>query len=166
MGIDYGLGKTNIDFETGIRYGVIPANDVDLWSESSDSEYLVSCPQCGYDRIDDFDLDTDRVVCPECDFMGESEDWIASLPTIETYKEDGYLCFQHGDDPDIFIEKSPYKTRADFCSPCAPGAVHLRNAHANGDAWGYCFGHDWFESGVAPYTVYSVTDIGHMIRIK
>ena len=27
MGIDYGLGETNIDKETGIRFGVIPMKD-------------------------------------------------------------------------------------------------------------------------------------------
>lgn len=27
-GIDYGMGTTNIDAETGIRFGVIPSNDM------------------------------------------------------------------------------------------------------------------------------------------
>jgi hypothetical protein len=71
---------------------------------------------------------------------------------------------------DLWIFKSDYYTYAQFCSPCAPGAVHLGSPldiegtlalsveikekfHQNR---GYCLDHDWFEGGIAPYPVFSV----------
>jgi hypothetical protein len=39
-GIDYGRGLTNIDTETGIRYGVISQNEVlQAWADSSEPDY-------------------------------------------------------------------------------------------------------------------------------
>ena len=69
-----------------------------------------------------------------------------------------YTAYQSQDDPDIFIIKSPYFTYAQYCSPCAPGAVYLMNPLSEkiDQNKGYCFGHDWFESGKAPYPVYDV----------
>ncbi len=54
---------------------------------------------------------------------------------------------------DIFITKSPYYTLCALCSPCAPGAGDLT---AEGNKKAYCFGHDWFDDGKAPYKVYDV----------
>ncbi len=68
-----------------------------------------------------------------------------------------YKATQSGDDSDIFILKSPYYTRAQFCSPCAPGACYLTNPCEDGER-AYCFGHDWFDDGKAPYPVFLVAD--------
>ncbi len=48
-GIDYGNGLTNIDHSNGIRYGVIPANEVlQAWCDSSEPDYgEPHCPKCG-----------------------------------------------------------------------------------------------------------------------
>jgi len=48
-GIDYGLGQSNIDRETGIRYGVISQNSVnlDIWSEAEPDYGQPHCPECG-----------------------------------------------------------------------------------------------------------------------
>jgi hypothetical protein len=54
------------------------------------------------------------------------------------------------------VTDSPFYTFAQFCSPCVPGAGNLDNAMDEGVKT-YCLGHDWFESGKAPYPVYSVT---------
>lgn len=44
-GIDYGGGQTNIDHETGIRFGVIPANDVlQAWADSAEDDVCVYKP--------------------------------------------------------------------------------------------------------------------------
>ena len=56
---------------------------------------------------------------------------------------------------DIFITKSPYYTTCTFCSPCAPNAGDLSHP-VDGGVKAYCFGHDWFEEGKAPYPVFSV----------
>jgi hypothetical protein len=69
--------------------------------------------------------------------------------------EDGLRASQGGDDSDIFVMSSPYFTRASYCSPCAPGACYLLSPDEDGDK-AYCFGHDWFKDGKAPYPVFLV----------
>jgi hypothetical protein len=85
---------------------------------------------------------------------------------------------------DIMIIKSPYYTYAQFCSPCAPGAGYLMNwfkmengyspetlgieqfekmAQAAGFPKVYCFGHDWFGNGIAPYPVFNV-ETGELVK--
>jgi hypothetical protein len=150
-GIDYGCGRSNIDEKTGIRYGVIHQHDVlQGWADESEPVYgQVECPKCK----SDVDLDD---ICQACghDF-GYEFDCIE--PIFNQYAEEGYKAF---DDEwgDIMIVASPYYTYAQFCSPCAPGAVYLANPLIDKvpDNRGYCFGHDWFDNGVAPYPVYSV----------
>jgi hypothetical protein len=131
-GIDYGRGTTNIDPETGIRYGVINQNEVlQAWADSADP------------------------VFPESENEEDIDDFIE--PDGYTYNDDGYICEQFADDPDIFVCKSPYYTYCAFCSPCAPGAGYLldkRNELTGIKT--YCFGHDWFEDEKAPYPVFSV----------
>jgi hypothetical protein len=126
VGIDYGRGLTNIDKDTGIRYGVIHNGEVlQAWCDSSEAVFP-----------DDYD-----------------EEEICDGPLDYAYEKDGYKCFQFADDTDIFIEKSPYYTYCGFCSPCAPGAGYLMD---EGNVKAYCFDHDWFEDGIAPYKVYDV----------
>lgn len=132
IGIDYGLGKTNIDNETGIRYGVIPAH---------------ALINCGADSLEPFYTET----------SDESDDIIGYEPIGYSYLGENYKCYQAFDNSDVFIEKSDYYTKAQFCSPCAPGACYLLNDCDNG-AKAYCFNHDWFEENKAPYTVYRVSD--------
>ena len=38
QGIDYGLGQSNIDKETGIRFGVIPAHEAPCWYDRKGTE--------------------------------------------------------------------------------------------------------------------------------
>jgi hypothetical protein len=51
-GIDYGLGQSNIDPKTGIRYGVISQGSVgEAWHESSEADYgPACCPNCGTEK--------------------------------------------------------------------------------------------------------------------
>ena len=165
-GIDYGMGRTNVDPSNGIRFGVIPSNDVlQTWADSSESVYPdpepVECTSCGgigeVAPGEDTDGEGEPCECEECGGIGEVEgdgDDIGE-PLGFTYSGDGYECSQSGDDSDIFITRSPFYTLAPYCSPCAPGAVYLRDANPDG-VRGYCFGHDWFEAGRAPYPVYRV----------
>lgn len=71
--------------------------------------------------------------------------------------KDGEYEASCDDQGDIFITKSPYFTWCRLCSPCAPGAGDIMSQDPQGEA-AYCFGHDWFESGVAPYKVFRVAD--------
>jgi hypothetical protein len=155
-GIDYGMGKTNIDHETGIRYGVIPANTVgEAWFDSSEAQYGdPHCPKCGNELPEGFD-DCDSCACGHTvRFVGD--ECYSEEAQCFTYDKDGYRLTQGGDDCDIFVLKSPYYTKAAYCSPCAPGACYLTDSREDGGR-AYCLGHDWFEDGKAPYPVYDVT---------
>ena len=138
-GIDYGMGQVNVDKETGIRYGVIHQNQLlSAWNVSSEPYY--PCEDCGVEK-DENDENEDCQFCePTSFFFGNRE-----------YRAESDSC------GDIFITKSPYYTKAQFCSPCAPGACYLMNPCEGGEK-AYCFGHDWFEDGKAPYPVYLVKD--------
>jgi hypothetical protein len=170
-GIDYGLGRTNIDTKSGIRFGVLPFHDVcQAWCDSSEGNYgepnECTCNECK----EVFFLSTanaandnpiqwgDTVTCPECGEQMEVELPDCSEPICHEYEADGYKCSQGQDDCDIFILESPYFTYAQFCSPCAPGACYLRSPldQPNENNKCFCLGHDWFDDGKAPYDVYSV----------
>jgi hypothetical protein len=136
-GIDYGMRMSNIDHETGIRYGVINQNEVlQVWADSSEPYYGkpsgAICPHCqaefdvNQDETKEMVIDwNDEIECIECKekFVIEFDDF--SEPLSFSYNEDGYICHQSADDTDIFIIKSPYYTFAGYCSPCAPGAGYL-----------------------------------------
>jgi len=151
IGIDYGLGKANIDEKTGIRYGVISQNEVlQAWADSSEAEYPEPevCETCeGTGQVDDED-------CTDCEDGRVFDDMTEPLGFY--LNEDGYEATQGSDGPDIFILKAPYYTLCGFCSPCAPGAGYIMDQRPRGGIRAYCFGHDFFEDGKAPYTVYDV----------
>jgi hypothetical protein len=153
-GIDYGMGTTNRDPKTGIRYGVISQNEVlQSWCDSSEAVYpdpeTVTCEACGGEGL------VEEEKCEDCGGEGTvEEDMEFAEPSYFEYNDDGYVA-HCGNDGDIFVTKSPYFTRAAFCSPCAPGACYLMSPCEDGER-AYCFGHDWFEDGRAPYPVFSV----------
>lgn len=132
-GIDYSLGMANVDTKTGIHYGVIPQNEVlQVWADSSEPYYGEETEdENGESTLDDF------------------------AEPLSFILEDGEYVAECGDDGDIFITKSPFYSMAQYCSPCAPGAGYLMNECESGIKT-YCFGHDFFDCGRAPYAVYSV----------
>lgn len=136
-GIDYGLGETNIDPETGIRYGVIPQNAVlQSWADSSEPYY-------GEEKEhEDGDDSADCDCCEPLSYVLDDGEYLA--------ESDSY--------GDIFVLRSPYYTHAQFCSPCAPGACYLENPTDEGGPRVYCFPPDWFDywskSGLEPAGVY------------
>lgn len=173
-GIDYGLGRTNIDVETGIRYGVISQNSVgEAWYEEAEPQYgEPTCPKCGKeaDRPDEFgdsfphqhreisdDYTQERYqenefVCVNCKHFFGSESAYGDEPLGYTYDRHGYVL-QDCLDSDIMVIHSPYYTFGQYCSPCVPGAINLDEPMTDGIR-AYCLGHDWFEDGQAPYPVY------------
>lgn len=165
-GINYaGRNSTvNRDPDAGIRYGVISQNAVlQAWADDSEAQYPSACTHCGSD-IDQAIIDAvqsgddeDKRTCPHCKVILEEKDFWDVEADYYAYDDDGYKA-QSDDYGDIFITKSPYYTYAQFCSPCAPGACHLSSPLTDpiSDNRCYCFGHDWFEDGKAPYPVYSV----------
>jgi len=176
-GIDYGLGQSNVDKSNGIRYGVINQNEVlQAWCDASEPYYgKPTCPKCGNEAIesdkapekdeDGKPIDRDEYeeghgcndyVCDSCKYIFDSDEAFGDEP-ISHYIDDEEYKAECGESGDIFITKSPYYTRAQFCSPCAPGAGYLMNPCDSGEK-AYCFGHDWFEDKTAPYPVYRVDD--------
>ena len=156
-GINYDApgSNSNKDVTTGIRYGVIPQNDVlQSWADSSEAQYAYHCPYCGSGPLK---RGYEAKRCPDCYKKIKESDWDIIEPVFYTYEQDGYVC-ESDSYGDIFVCKSPYYTYAQFCSPCAPGAGDLNSELEDKipDNKAYCFGHDWFEDGKAPYTVYSV----------
>jgi hypothetical protein len=160
-GIDYGLGQSNVDRETGIRYGVISQNSVlQSWADSSEPEYgEPTCPECGGSVKDSSEVEADwntgkDYACVECKQVFWSDRVFSDEALGYSYTGDGYKltdCL----DSDVFVLKSPYYTFAQFCSPCVPGAGNLDNPCTDGPKT-YALGHDWFEDQIAPYPVYSV----------
>lgn len=166
-GIDYGMGMTNIDRENGIRFGVINTNAETLtewfW-ESVEADYgPPTCGKCGNEAVE-YDSDTHDsykhgrgcadYACEHCERVFGSDDAFGDEPNGHTIDDDGVIATVDGYN-DVFITKSPYYTRAAFCSPCAPGACHLENPDDDGEK-AYCLGHDWFRDKTAPYPVYRV----------
>lgn len=175
-GIDYGLGKANVDNETGIRFGVIGQNadrlnmhaTQEIWEQGrnlSFESYQDEVKKALSNALSDYFSDHKQ-------WTGEKEskleretqnafDAISDALNDEyqgendryLYEKDGYQI-QTGES-DLMVLKSPYFTHAQFCSPCFPGGGHLEN-HCEAGPKTYCLGHDWFEDNKAPYPVYSV----------
>lgn len=147
MGIDYGRGITNIDKETGIRYGIIHQNllNGDAMGGFVQPECEPTCPIC------EFVLDNDgHEHCPNCGFV--CDDWyqhsdIYDGPLVYTDKDYELQLDSSGD---VWVFKSPWTVLAGYASPCAPGAVDLTSKSE--DALGYALGPDWFD-GEPPYTL-------------
>lgn len=170
-GIDYsGIGSTiNRDKDSGIRYGVIPANDIgQAWYDSAEPDYGdPTCPKCGnpvkeakgeYAKYTHANHQCSDYVCHGCKYVFGSESAYSDEPVGGQNVDDGTVKAHEDSSGDVWVFKSPYFTYAQFCSPCAPGACHLRNPldEPSEPNRCYCLGHDWFEDGKAPYPVYSV----------
>jgi hypothetical protein len=158
-GINYaGLFDVNTDKETGIRYGVIPANHVHYWYEESEPHYgNAHCPYCGEDLNT---KEREEMDCPCCGEHLAESDWYEEDPLSWYIDDVGVQAEQTQGDPDIFVMKSQYYTYAQHCSPCAPGACYLLSplteyASTENNKC-YCFGPEWFEEDECPYPVWSV----------
>ena len=161
-GIDYGMGMSNIDRETGIRYGVINQNEVlQAWADSSEAQYVYACPYCGAE----LKCGPEAKRCPVCYKKLNESDFDCLEPASFTYDQDGYICQQSSDDPDIFIIKSPFYTICAFCSPCAPGAGYIMTSVEAGIK-AYCFGHDWFDNEKPCDKCYGTGNVGIKTYIK
>lgn len=168
-GIDYGMGRTNIDGETGIRYGVIHQNTVgQAWDERGEPIYPEpACPDCGEEVADDLpdgvEGKGDDRWCPKCEAVRSYDECLADDPIGYQYLGDGYKlvdCLG----TNVMVLKSPFYTLAKFCSPCVPGAGDLDEPDEDG-VKSYCLGHEWFEEDSAPYPVYSV-ETGNRVVVE
>ena len=169
-GIDYGrFALSNRNVETGIHFGVIPSNTVgESWYESAESDYGdPTCPQCGNgiaepspEAMDDYEPYSAHgchdYACDTCKTIYDSSEVYSEDPIGHSFTDDDYTISE-ASDGDLFVMRSPFYTRAQFCSPCAPGAGYLLNPCTSGPKT-YCLGHEWFEDNTAPYPVFRVSD--------
>lgn len=194
MSIDYGMGKSNIDFETGIRYGVISLNNVaSHFYDDQEFDYGEAiCPECGSALIESSSTQasnfaTKDYFCMTCfeNYLPEHDNEEDAAKVASHFSD---VCFPEEPlswsitdseysivpclDNDAFILKSPYFTYADHCSPCVPGAGDLDNpttwdqVNKGFGVKAYCLGPDFFdEYNVIPYTVYSVAT-GEVVKAK
>lgn len=177
-GVDYSGGTCNYDKENGIHYGVIPIHDLHefVW-DSFESDYGdPTCPECGNELQDYEDMDPDKEseyetyahsccdhFCENCKLIIGSDYAYGESPLCWTLDDGEYRALVDSYN-DVMLFKSPFFTYCGFCSPCAPGAGHLRSTRNQAD-WGisyrsapktYCFGRDWFDDNKCPYDIYSV----------
>ena len=119
----------------------------------------------------DEDRESREYVCVECKhFFGSESAFGDEAIGFYIINDAGLLAHYDGSGFGVWIEQSPYYTYAHFCSPCAPGACDLDSpldvgdvgfgllAHAAELDKTYCFGHECFEDGKAPYRVFRVVD--------
>jgi hypothetical protein len=183
-GIDYGrYAGSNRNLETGIHYGVkqIDGDLSQAWADSSESYYgEPTCPKCEGRAVAlgpahaDLDLDSFEqydehgcadYVCESCQLTLDSSYVYSEEALSFFYESEGYKLDTCFDQSCIMVVESPYFTRAVFCSPCAPGAGDLDNPADDGvRTW--CLGHDWYESGQAPYPVYLINSEGIEVRVE
>ena len=170
-GIDYGLGRTNIDHKTGIRYGVISQNAV---TPEALDDIITRGTDVGFENMrDQAKNDLARAIASAIDPYGQlhdpdDPDELAAeiLDDVEwhccdesgpwEFEGEGYFV-KLAQDGDVWVLKSPFYTHAQFCSPCAPGAGHLGSPCEDGPKT-YCLGPDWFEGGEAPYPIFNVVE--------
>lgn len=168
-GIDYGMGQTNIDHETGIRYGVLSGHALashawdTIYSEATDLDYAeavenakrelahaiksvleeysanFNATELASDIIDDLDFNLES--------GGDSRRFL-----YDKERE----TFNVLSDGDVMVTNSEYYTWCAFCSPCAPGAGYLGS---DGNVKTYCLGPQWFNGdNPMPYVCYRVSD--------
>jgi hypothetical protein len=169
-GIDYsGPGSTaNRDVETGIRYGMISQHSVmpealdDVYSKGDDlqheqmkedmQESIAAGITAAVEQYGGTVADPDELAA---EIMGVVEfDNCCDESGPYAYESDG-LKVQTTSDNELWVFKSPFYTRAQFCSPCVPGAGNLDTFCEDGPKT-YCLGTDWFEGDKAPYNIWSV----------
>jgi len=177
VGIDYGLGRSNIGFE-GIRYGVIHHATVgtawydesECYTHQPDAEKIAEAV-ANNDKetlqalYADFGIEqrfAENTDIEEIKNILEDKFWDYAECSEYFIDRDGLSAVQDANGTDIWILKSPFYTYGQFCSPCAPGAINLDNpldlSELPENNKGYCLDHTWFEDGKAPYRVFRVSD--------
>src|SRR5208282_4039670 len=124
-GIDYGMGRSNVDVKTGIRFGVISQHSVSqAWCDCAEPDYgEPTCPKCGNtvnqyehaERMDEWEYGAGccDYVCESCEYVFDSSEAFGDEPSGWGYEGEGYKltdCL----DSDIFVLESPYYTFAQF----------------------------------------------------
>ena len=180
-GIDYSLGQSNFNSETGIHFGVIPMNSLAHWAwDSFEADYgEPTCPKCGNPAVEgeshseasphggvsvwtehpehteDWECSgCGDYRCEQCEYLFDGDEAYGDEAIGHTLDDGEYKASVGSDCIDAFVLLSPYYTKSQYCSPCAPGAGYLLNPCDDG-VQSYCFGPDWFDKEQpCPYPVW------------
>jgi hypothetical protein len=186
-GLDYSLGWSNFNPETGIHFGVISQNSIN-WDCSNDWQYdygSPSCPKCTGtvkeipthtassdppgkwvsiisdvpEAYEDYIGSGSDYACESCKILWDSGDCIGDGAIGWSYEGDGYKLTDCLNN-DIFVLDSLYFTYAQFCNPCVPGAGNLDSPmDAGSGVKTYCLGPKYFdEFRPMPYACFRVND--------
>ena len=114
------------------------------------------CPECGgkveWAEFEQYHThQCEDLVCLHCRITFDSEVAYPDEPVAQTLEEGDCSAIQCLD-TDWMVTMSPFITRAQFCSPCVPGAGNLESPCESGPVT-LCFGHNFFEGEKAPYPV-------------
>jgi hypothetical protein len=123
--------------------------------------YTPHCPDC-YNELDEDEALNMHCESCDADFEQRDHEMYNDEADYQEFVAEGYKGHLSSHN-ELWIIKSPYYMHAQFCSPCAPGAGNCDNECEDGPKT-YCLGHDYWESGVAPYKVYSV-DTGKEVKV-
>ena len=162
-GIDYGLGQSNIDKTTGIRFGVINAHTVnpdaldDIYQNGRDLTWETAIEDARKEYEAEHADDEGAEPFDEQEWQEWNDDGWDSCDSVYLYEtDDGYIL--ETTSLGLYVVKSEFYTFASFCSPCCPGAGDLNAPNSSGVKT-YCLGLDWFDAEHAcPYPVYRVSD--------
>ena len=147
-------GITNMNPETGIRYGTIYLSAID--SDTAYDLFYEGDNVSEDDAIGDlrveicieadergFDDDRDREDWEERQFEERVEGIQIEEPTIKG-ECDGvkYMISWLGGAPLLWVFESPFTGRFDLCSPCVPNACNLNSPNPGGYE-GYTVPADW-----------------------
>lgn len=151
MGIDYGRGLANIDTATGIRYGIFPRRMLDEWAESDATPvFRKCCPHCGSDLPEEWTPERyphylpSWELCPHCGEEIEEGDEHPDEPEFWgiTQEESGKWSAWFDDSWDAWFTAGPWVYRANYASPCAPGAGYVSRLLTADRGDCYCYGPD------------------------
>lgn len=94
--------------------------------------------------------------CDSCRLLFDGEDAFGENPNSYTLDTEEYKCEVGNENSDLWVFKSSYYTKAQYCSPCAPGAGRLENPCDAGPKT-YCLGEDFFDDeSPCPYPIWCV----------
>lgn len=171
------LLRTNINLQTGIRYGTIYGNDIspesideiissgtDLTFEESRDEFISDLSSDIEDLINSKDKYSDLCI-EDIDLSAASDRFSENYDDMCTgvyeYSQKGYLIRYSSEDNSIIVLKSPYYTISRLASPCFPNGVYLKDYDKDNGYMAYCLGADFFDPEYShiPYEIFNVSDL-------
>ena len=151
---------TNINTETGVRFGIVSMQLLEDWvyevviNHGEDITYrdarLDKKRELQAEADDkEFDCDEDRSSWIEEQLDQWGQEFETDEHAVELKRNEGTPEELHvrttwlGGAQQLWVFRSPYLTKRQLCSPCVPGAVDLDSKEADDGEEGYDVPPDW-----------------------